>query len=82
MKTSTYIKSKGGSVKFAALRGAHNRKVRHDKKTFVIKVATLGAQLLANAEQLDGNGTLINLFDSQNETAVAIRKLIEQGVYS
>ena len=60
---------------------AHNRIVRHASGSFRIKVATLGAMLLANAEPITGSGPLLNLF---GKTALEreLRRDVENRLFS
>ena len=59
----------------------HNRTVRYEGHTYRIIVAKIGLLTLADAENMQGNAPLINLFGTDT-AAKDLRKLVENRIYS
>lgn len=75
MKKDTLIKRN------SKLLAANNRVVRHEGKSWLVRVQQLGPLILADAEPLPKGGELVNVFGKGSE-ARTLRKLIEDGCFS
>jgi hypothetical protein len=62
---------------------AHNRRVRHNGYTYIVRAQKLGSSILADAEIMPNknNTPLVNLFD-RSQLSKELRSLVEHGLVS
>ena len=81
MKTASLKKGKNAKEKFPRLLAAHYKIVHYNGESYLIKVAILGSNILADAENIRGRHPLINLF-GKDDLAKELRALVEAGIYN
>jgi hypothetical protein len=69
------------AIKLANFKAAHHKTIRYEGNTYFIRVVKIGSLLLADAENMQGTGPLINLL-GKSKISQDLKKLCENNLVS